>query len=248
MTGASSAGLESGSAPGATRPGSELALRLADLDARVAAAARSAGRDPAELTRIVVTKFHPAALVDDLFALGVHDVGESRLQELTAKRDELPTRGDLRWHFVGQVQTKKARAVREAADVIHSVDRDRLADALHAAAPGADPLDVFLQVNLTDDPARGGAPLTEVERLAAHVADHCPSLRVRGVMSVAPLDEPAAAAFARLARAGAVVRAIVPDATWMSAGMSGDFAEAIAAGATHLRIGTAITGARAPRG
>lgn len=226
-----------------------LAERLTALDARIADAARAVGRDPGELTRIVVTKFHPARLVVDLAALGVHDVGESRQQELTAKRGE--TTGavsDVRWHFIGQLQTKKARAVRAASDCVHSVDRDRVADALHAADPEGSPLDVFLQVNLTDDPARGGAAPGEVEALATHIAARCTSLRLRGVMAVAPLAAAPAEAFERLAGAAETVRRVVPDAAWMSAGMSGDFAEAIAAGATHLRIGTAITGPRPDRG
>ncbi len=191
-----------------------------------------------------MTKFHPAALIEDLASLGVRDVGESRQQEITAKRGELVDLDGVRWHFIGQIQTKKARAVRAAADVVHSVDRDRLADALHAADPGGAPLDVFLQVNLTDDPGRGGVAPTEVERLAEHVAAACASLRIRGVMAVAPLTDAPAAAFERLSAASDAVRRVVPDATWISAGMSGDFAEAIAAGATHLRIGTAITGPR----
>jgi len=205
------------------------------------------------VTRIVVTKFHSASLITDLAALGVRDVGESRQQELSAKRAELagvavPEVDRLAWHFIGQLQSKKARAVRAASDCVHSVDRERIADALHAADPDAAPLDVFLQVNLTDDPSRGGAAPADIEALAAHTAAHCPSLRVRGVMAVAPLVEAPAEAFERLAGAAAAVRRVVPDASWMSAGMSGDFAEAIAAGATHLRIGTAITGPRPDRG
>ncbi|MFT4214960.1 MAG: YggS family pyridoxal phosphate-dependent enzyme [Microbacterium sp.] len=229
----------------------DLDARLAALDARIADAARAANRDPTTLTRIVVTKFHPARLVAQLHALGVRDVGESRQQELTAKRTELEGADafpDLTWHFIGQLQTKKARAVRAASGCVHSVDRDRLADALHAADPEAStPLDVFLQVNLTDDPARGGIDPDGVEGLAAHVAAHCPSLRVRGVMGVAPFGAEPGEAFASLSSAAEAVRRIVPDAVWMSAGMSGDFAEAIAAGATHLRIGTAITGPRPDR-
>lgn len=226
----------------------DLAERLTALDARIADAARAVGRDPGALTRIVVTKFHPAQLVADLAALGVRDVGENRQQELTAKRAALQQvegpAADVRWHFIGQLQSKKARAVRAASDCVHSVDRDRVADALHAADPDGGVLDVFLQVNLTDDPGRGGISPGEVEALAEHVAARCPSLRVRGVMAVAPLTQAPAAAFERLAAAADAVRRVVPDAAWMSAGMSGDFAEAIAAGATHLRIGTAITGPR----
>ncbi|WP_417562810.1 YggS family pyridoxal phosphate-dependent enzyme [Microbacterium sp.] len=222
----------------------DLASRLADVDARIADAARSAGRDPSSLTRIVVTKFHPAAVVARLHRLGVRDVGENRQQEFTAKTTELAALTDLRWHFIGQAQTKKARAIRAAASVVHSVDRDRLADALDRAAGDADDvLDVLLQVNLTDDPARGGVAPADLERLAEHVAG-CRTLRVRGIMAVAPLGEEPAAAFARLAGFAQRVRTVVPDADWISAGMTADFVEAIAAGATHLRIGSAITGPR----
>lgn len=223
---------------------SELAIRLAEVDAAIADAARAAGRAPAEVTRIVVTKFHPASIVERLYELGVRDVGENRQQELTTKVAQINPMADLRWHFVGQAQTKKARAIRSVASVVHSVDRTRLADALHGAAgEGSQRLDVLLQVNLTEDPGRGGAAPDDVLALAEHTAA-LDSLRVAGVMAVAPLDEPPAAAFERLATVAAQVRTIVPDAAWISAGMSGDFAEAIAMGATHLRIGTAITGPR----
>ena len=225
----------------------DLAARLDEVDRRIAEAAVAVHRDAAQITRIVVTKFHPASLVRQLVALGVRDVGENRQQELTAKRADLAGL-DVRWHFIGQAQTNKARAVRAAASVVHSVDRTRLADALDDAATPADPvLDVLLQVNLTGDPARGGVAPADLEALAVH-ASGCRTLRVRGVMAVAPLDEPPAAAFARLRAHSDVVRSVVPDAHWISAGMTGDFAEAIAAGATHLRIGSAITGPRPEHG
>ncbi|MDX2377176.1 YggS family pyridoxal phosphate-dependent enzyme [Microbacterium sp. LRZ72] len=227
---------------------SPLAERLREVDRRIADAARAAGRDPGGVTRIVVTKFHPASLVRELSQLGVRDVGENRQQELAAKHAELADL-DVRWHFVGQAQTKKARAIRRAASVVHSVDRARLADALDAAegdAAEVAPLDVLLQINLTDDPARGGAEPAQIASLAEHVAG-CRTLRLRGVMAVAPLDEPPASAFERLAGYAAEVRRIVPEAEWISAGMTGDFTEALAAGATHLRIGTAITGNRPTR-
>ncbi|MFJ6652678.1 YggS family pyridoxal phosphate-dependent enzyme [Microbacterium sp. NPDC091313] len=221
-----------------------LADRLADVDERIAAAARDAGRDPGSITRIVVTKFHPASLVRELHALGVRDVGENRQQELTAKTAELADLPDLRWHFIGQAQTNKARAIRAAASAVHSVDRDRLADALHGAGdPDAAVLDVLVQINLTDDPGRGGVTPAGAEALAAHVAG-LPSLRLRGVMAVAPLDEDPRRAFERLRASAERVRAVVPGADWISAGMTHDFADAIATGATHLRIGSAITGPR----
>lgn len=224
----------------------ELSDRLAEVDQRIADIARSAGRDPAALTRIVVTKFHPAAIVDALYELGVRDVGENRQQELTQKLSEVGVKDGLAWHFIGQAQTNKARAIRADASVVHSVDRARLADALEAAGEGMPALDVLLQVNLTDDEGRGGVAPSALEELAAYVAG-CRSLRVRGVMGVAPLDEPPARAFERLAHCSGQVREIVPDATWISAGMTADFAEAITAGATHLRIGSAITGPRPTR-
>ncbi|MFT4305277.1 MAG: YggS family pyridoxal phosphate-dependent enzyme [Microbacterium sp.] len=224
----------------------DLAARLAAVDARIAAAAHAAGRDPDGITRIVVTKFHPAELVADLYRLGVREVGENRQQELTAKAGRLADLPDLRWHFIGQAQTNKARAIRATAAVVHSVDRDRIADALQAA--GGEPLDVLLQVNLSDDPGRGGVAPAGVERLAVHVLGRCPALRLRGLMAVAPLGEEPARAFGRLAGCAADLRRIAPEATWISAGMTGDFAEAIAAGATHLRIGSAITGPRPERG
>ena len=221
-----------------------LADRLARVDQRIAAAARANGRDASEITRIVVTKFHPATLVRDLHALGVRDIAENRQQEITAKRGEVSDLADLRWHFVGQIQTNKARAVRAAASVVHSVDRAKLADALAGAvATDEPPLEILLQINLTSDAARGGVSEADVVPLAEHVAAHA-GLRLRGVMAVAPLDEDPAAAFARLADHAARVRSVVSDATWVSAGMTGDFEEAVAAGATHLRIGSAITGNR----
>ncbi|MBU4464274.1 MAG: YggS family pyridoxal phosphate-dependent enzyme [Actinobacteria bacterium] len=225
-----------------------LTARLAEVDERIVDAARRAGRDPGALTRIVVTKFHPTALVEELYALGVRDAGENRQQELSAKAHELAALADLRWHFIGQAQTNKARAIRSAAFAVHSVDRARIADALDAAAePGDDALDVLVQINLTDDPGRGGVVARDAPALAEHIAG-CSTLRLRGVMAVAPLDEEPASAFERLAAYAAEVRTVDPDATWISAGMTADFAEAIAAGATHLRIGSAITGPRPVRG
>ncbi|WDG19343.1 YggS family pyridoxal phosphate-dependent enzyme [Microbacterium sp. Clip185] len=221
-----------------------LATRLASIDERIADAARAAGRDAAGITRIVVTKFHPASLVRELHALGVREMGENRQQELTTKRDATSNLGDLVWHFIGQAQTNKARAIRDAASAVHTVDRTRLADALQRAAGEGDPaLDVLVQINLTEDPGRGGVAPSELETLVEHVLG-CDTLRLRGVMAVAPLDEDPAAAFARVADYAARVRRLEPAASWISAGMTGDFAEAIASGATHLRIGSAITGPR----
>jgi len=215
-----------------------LADRLARVDGEIADAARSAGRDPTGLTRIVVTKFHPAELVRQLADLGVRDVGENRHQEAAAKAAELSDL-DLTWHFVGQLQSNKAKAVRRYASSVHSLDRASLADAL----AGDTPLDVFLEVNLTGDLARGGVDPGMLLPLGERVLS-TPGLVLRGVMAVAPVGEEPRAAFARVRAASEQLRRLAPEATAISAGMSGDFREAIAEGATHLRIGTAITGKR----
>ncbi|GAA0961552.1 YggS family pyridoxal phosphate-dependent enzyme [Frigoribacterium faeni] len=221
--------------------GGDLADRLARVAADVESAARAVGRRPEEITTIVVTKFHPAELVRDLYERGVRDVGENRHQEAQVKAAELSDLEGLRWHFVGQLQSKKARQARRYAAAVHSLDRSSVVDAL--SSDDGTLLDGFVQVNLTDDPSRGGVPVDDVESLVERVLS-TPGLRLRGVMAVAPLDEPPRAAFARLRRVSDRVRSLAPEAQDISAGMSPDFAEAIAEGATHLRIGTAITGMR----
>ena len=227
-------------------PAESLGERLADVDSRIADAARAAGRDPAELTRIVVTKFHPPSLVRELYELGVRDVGENRHQEAAAKAAEL-TDLDLAWHFVGQLQSNKARAVRRYASAVHSVDRPSLVEALAAREPDDGVLDCFIELNLTDDAGRGGVLPADADRLAEQVASTS-GLRLRGVMAVAPLDAEPRAAFAAVRAVSDRIQSLVPDASAISAGMSDDFAEAIAEGATHLRIGTAITGKRSTTG
>ncbi len=222
-----------------TSSSNALAERLAAVRSGIAEAAHAAGRSPDELTTIVVTKFHPASLIRELAALGVRDVGENRHQEAQAKAAELAAL-DLRWHFVGQLQSKKARQVRAYASVIHSVDRVSLVDVLRSDERD---VDCFVQLNLTDDPGRGGVADRELEPLVEHVL-RTPGLRLLGVMAVAPLEEEPRRAFARVRAASDRVRTLAPEATKISAGMSQDYAAAIAEGATHLRIGTAITGNR----
>jgi pyridoxal phosphate enzyme (YggS family) len=219
----------------------DLGERLARVAAAVDGACAAAGRSPGELTTIVVTKFHPPGLIRALYALGVRDVGENRHQEAQAKAAELNDLEGLRWHFVGQLQSKKARQARRYAHAVHSLDRDSVVDALSDDSGSV--LDGFVQVNLTDDPARGGVLEGDVERLAERVLS-TPGLRLRGVMAVAPLGEEARPAFARLRAVSERVRSLEATADAISAGMSPDFAEAVAEGATHLRIGTAITGSR----
>jgi pyridoxal phosphate enzyme (YggS family) len=223
----------------------ELATRLAGVRERIRAACEAAGRSD-EPQLIVVTKFHPASDVRLLAALGVTDVGENRDQEASAKAAELADLG-LRWHFIGQLQTNKAKSVVHYADAVHSVDRPQLVAALSKAVGAAgreDKLACLIQVNL--DPAasgRGGALPADVPELAARI-DGAPGLRLAGVMAVAPLGADPAEAFARLADVAARVRERFPEATMVSAGMSQDLEAAVAAGATHLRIGTDVLGPR----
>ena len=228
-----------------------LGERVALVNEGIADAARAAGRNIDDITTIVVTKFHPTQLVRDLYDLGVRNVGENRHQEAEAKAAEL-AHLDLTWHFIGQLQSNKARAVRKYAQVLHSVDRPSLVNALANAAmtPEGLPennaveiLDCFVQLNLTQDPGRGGVQPADVVELAELVAAQ-PSLNLLGVMAVAPLDEEPRVAFARVKAASERVQTVIPQANFISAGMSHDYAAAIAEGATHLRIGSAITGNR----
>jgi hypothetical protein len=224
---------------GSTGAGPSLSERLESVRAEVVDAAREAGRDPASITTIVVTKFHPAELVRELAGLGVTDVGENRQQDAGPKAAELRDLA-LTWHFIGQLQSNKVRAVLEYATVVHSIDRASLVAAVESTGL---PIDAFIQLNLTDDPGRGGAAPADLEPLAERVLATT-NIRLRGVMAVAPLGEDPRAAFRRVRAASDRLRLLAPDADSLSMGMSGDFREAILEGATHLRIGTAITGNR----
>ncbi|MFI0407032.1 YggS family pyridoxal phosphate-dependent enzyme [Actinomadura sp. 3N508] len=221
----------------------EIAEGIATVRARIAAACAAAGRDENELTLIAVTKTFPASDVRLLAGLGLTDVGENRDQEARPKAAEcadLP----LTWHFVGNLQTNKARAVAGYADVVHSVDRSRLVSALSDAAVRAErTLRCLVQVSLDEAEGRGGASPGDVPRIAGEIAA-ASGLELGGVMAVAPLGADPAPAFARLERIAADVRGNHPDARIVSAGMSGDLEQAIACGATHLRVGTALLGGR----
>lgn len=226
---------------------SALADNLRAVRARVDAAARAAGRDPASVGLLAVSKTWPADDVRTLAGLGHHDFGENRAQELAAKAAALAG-VDLRWHFVGQLQRNKAAAVARLGAVVHSVDRPSLAGVLgRVGVETGRPVEVYLQVDLGGPEgelaARGGAAPAEVPALADAVAA-TDGLRLLGLMAVAPRGEEPAAAFARLAELSARLRADHPDAGGLSAGMSGDLEAAVAAGSTLVRVGTAIFGDR----
>ncbi len=225
---------------------SELAQRYNQIVERVASSAAASGKSAADITLVVVTKNHPPQVVLDLISLGARDFGENRDQEAAPKAKEvLASSGeDMRWHFVGQLQTNKVRSVLEYADIIHSLDRESLLVELQKRTiDRAKPLGVFIQVNLTEDPARGGVRVNDLDDFATKVLGS-QGLRLEGLMGVGGLDKDPAVEFERLAGLSAKIQDLAPEAKGLSMGMSADFEVAIGYGATHLRIGSAITGKR----
>ncbi len=234
----------------------ELADNLAAVRERVTRACGAVGRDPGEVHLIVVTKHFPASDVLTLQELGVRDIGENRDQEAAGKVADVRTTlrendsssevEPLTVHFIGQLQSNKAGRVAGYADAVHSLDRAKVIDALARGAESAERvLGGLVQVSLDGDTSRGGARREEVSELADRIAAH-DWLRLRGVMAVAPLGADPAVCFADLRDIADGIRSTHPGASWISAGMSADLEAAVAAGATHLRVGTAILGSRPP--
>ncbi|BAC73837.1 alanine racemase [Streptomyces avermitilis] len=229
----------------------QLAANLAKVEDRIAAACAAAGRGREEVTLIVVTKTYPAIDVRILSELGVRDVAENKDQDAAPKAAEcsdLP----LKWHFVGQLQTNKVRSVVGYADVVQSVDRPKLVTALSKEAVRAGrEVGCLIQVALDAQEygrgERGGVGPGGLEELGDLVAE-APGLRLDGLMTVAPLTGEYAgrqrAAFDRLMDLSTDLRRAHPAANMVSAGMSADLEEAVAAGATHVRVGTAVLGVR----
>jgi PLP dependent protein len=228
----------------------ELSANLTALRARIDAACAAARRPAAGVTLVAVTKFFPASDVVALSRLGVSDVGENRDQEAAPKASRVTALGvSMTWHFVGQLQANKAASVVSYADVVHSVDRPGLVSALsrRAVAAGRDEpgraLRCLIQVSLDGAAGRGGAQPADVPALADAIAG-AGGLELDGVMTVAPLGAAPRPAFARLADIADMLRAAHPGARSISAGMSSDLEDAIAEGATLVRIGTALLGGR----
>jgi pyridoxal phosphate enzyme (YggS family) len=222
--------------------------------ARIEAAAAAAGRDPGEVTLIAVTKTFPASDIALLNQLGVTNIGENRDQEAAPKAAACAAAGlDVRWHFVGQLQVNKVASVAGYANMVHSVDRARLIPALGRRARAAGRvIECLVQVSLDDaggddgaGTGRGGAGPAQVSELAEALAAE-DGLSLSGVMAVAPLGQPARPAYIRLREIAEIVRSAHPAADVISAGMSDDLEEAVAEGATHVRIGTALLGGRQP--
>jgi len=226
-----------------------LAERLADVHARIAKAAQSANRQLDEIQLVIVSKNHPADLVLELLALGETNFGENKDQEASAKAEQvkLTNQSGLEptWHFVGQLQSNKVKSMLGYSKVLHSLDRPSLLNELikQLAKDPESRLDVFIELNLTGDPGRGGILPDELLSFARSVLE-AKQLNLLGLMGVAGLEGTPASYFETIAKASAELRTIAPEARFISAGMSGDYEEAIRYGATHLRIGTAITGNR----
>ncbi|MEG0246461.1 MAG: YggS family pyridoxal phosphate-dependent enzyme [Pseudomonas sp.] len=222
---------------------STIADNLSALAARIASAAQAAGRDPASIQLLAVSKTKPASAIREIHAAGVRDVGENYLQEALTKQDalrDLP----LIWHFIGPIQSNKTKAIAEHFDWVHSVDRLKIAQRLSEQRPASlAPLNICLQVNVSGEDSKSGCAPADLPALAKAVAS-LPNLRLRGLMAIPePTDDRAAqeAAFASLRD---LQQGLGLGLDTLSMGMSHDLEAAIAQGATWVRIGTALFGAR----
>jgi len=226
---------------------SRLADNFAAVRARIADACRAAGRPERDVQLLAVSKRHPPQAVLDAIEEGQSMFGENRVQELVQKAGELAD-APLEWHLIGSLQTNKVRDLLRVArlTLLHSLDRVRLANALHAEleANGRQ-LDVLLQVNASQEEQKHGCALEDAPALLEHVQQRCATIRVQGLMAMGPLEGDARVAFDRAAalRDDLRVRSGLPLDT-LSLGMSGDLEQAIAAGSTMVRVGTALFGAR----
>ena len=229
-----------------------IAERWAAVRAEVTVACAAVDRDPASVTIVAVAKTHPAAAVREAVDAGAIDIGENYAQELVAKRAELaaelgPER--IRWHFIGRLQRNKAKLVAGQVALIHAVDSTDLADELAKRRPATAtaPQRILLSVNVAEEASKGGVPLAQAPALARSIAG-IQGVQLDGFMTMPPpVDDPEASrpAFTALAQLRDRLRDDLGLALpVLSMGMSGDFAVAIACGATHVRIGTAIFGTR----
>lgn len=217
------------------------------VKARIAAAARAAGRDPAAVRLLAVSKTFPAAAIQDVHALGQTAFGENYVQEAAAKMEALAGLGDVEWHLIGPLQGNKARPAAERFAWIHTIDRDKIARRLSDLRPASlPPLNVCVQVNVSGEATKAGVPPHDALALAQAVA-HLPGLALRGVMGVPePTDDldRQRAQFRALRECFDALRAAGLAVDTLSMGMSGDLEAAIAEGATLVRVGTAIFGPR----
>lgn len=229
---------------------SNLAERLQSIQQRIDGSAKAASRSRSEIELVIVTKNHGFELALELLALGENQFGENRDQEASAKAAQVSQSlapGELTptWHFIGQLQTNKVKSMLTYSSVLHSLDRLSLLKELEkqlVKTPEAT-LDAFIELNLTDDPNRGGIEPKNLLEFAEQVL-RVSQIRLLGVMGVAGLGVEPAVDFATILSSSEKLQSISASSKYISAGMSGDFETAIGFGATHLRIGTAITGNR----
>ncbi|GHS82690.1 YggS family pyridoxal phosphate-dependent enzyme [Pseudomonas sp. ITEM 17296] len=222
---------------------STIADNLSALAARIASAAQAAGRDPASIQLLAVSKTKPASAIREIYAAGVRDVGENYLQEALTKQEalrDLP----LIWHFIGPIQSNKTKAIAEHFDWVHSVDRLKIAQRLSEQRPAAlAPLNICLQVNVSGEDSKSGCAPADLPALAEAVAK-LPNLRLRGLMAIPEPSDDRAAQEAAFASLRTLQQRLGLGLDTLSMGMSHDLEAAIAQGATWVRIGTALFGAR----
>jgi len=235
----------------------EISQNLAAVEREITLAVEKSNRDRSEITLIAVTKNFPVSDVVHLYDLGLRNFGENRDQEARVKVEEFKKyvadsesskdqANQVKWHFQGQLQRNKLRSIATWADFIHSLDQERyLLPLQQLSIELKKPISLLLQLSLDLPirPDRGGVPPEELIELGTKVKEHS-GLILHGLMAVAPLDVAPDLAFGALQTISGTFLKAFPDATWVSAGMSGDFAAAIAAGATHIRIGSSILGSR----
>lgn len=229
-----------------TSESESLEARFFSVKSQVENAASRFNRNLDDIELVVVSKNNSSALVRELYALGQRHFGENRDQEAGPKAQETEDLHDITWHFIGQLQSNKVKSVLQYAQYIHSIDRDSLLQAL-AKELSKSPVNIkgFVQLNLTDDPGRGGIRPADLQSFADSVAA-ITGIELQGVMGVAALDRDPRIDFETIARCSEQLKSQHPGARFISAGMSHDFEQALEFGATHLRIGTAITGKRNP--
>jgi pyridoxal phosphate enzyme (YggS family) len=229
-----------------------LQANLRALHERITKAARAAGRDPSSVRLLAVSKAFPATVIAEAARAGQRAFGENYVQEALAKMEELVDSGDqpLEWHFIGPIQSNKTRAIAQAFDWVQSVDRLKIAERLAEQRPAnLPPLNLLLQVNVSGEASKAGVAPDQLSQLAAAVA-HLPRLRLRGLMTIPAPEADVARQRSAFARTNKLFRQLREDGLKvdvLSMGMSDDLEAAIAEGATMVRIGTAIFGARAPR-
>ena len=221
----------------------QILSNLESVKEKISAAAQAAGRSPNEITLIAVTKTFPVSDLEILHELGVRNFGENRDQEAAPKVGALPA--DITWHFQGGIQSNKLKSISNWASVIHSVDKFKYAQMISQFSVGKTK-EIFIQVSLDTLPqSREGVDPADLMQLAEQIMS-LPNLEVKGLMAVAPLDQPTEQAFVRLQQIQQRFIQLYPAASSLSSGMSGDYELAISLGATHVRIGSSILGNRSP--